>query len=238
MCFSLYLSLLFSAIEANGFVYCIFKFQIEVNMIKSEQETKNLKLKRDLIFLILQFLNEEKYTESLHKLEWESGCFFNMNYFEELIIDGNWDEMERYLSGFTKLDDNYSRKIFFELRKYKYLEALDRRDHVAATTIFVNELKVFLAFNQDVFNDLTKLLTLDDFRENKQLASYINATDARSKMLVWFRDLMKANVVFHDRLNFPNLADSRLRNLINQSHPNPSYLIKALTTCGCIVNQL
>ncbi|KAI7988920.1 Topless-related protein 2 [Camellia lanceoleosa] len=186
-------------------------------MIKSEQETKNLKLKRDLIFLILQFLNGEKYTESLHKLECESSCFFNMNYFEELIIDGNWDEMERYLLGFTKLDDNYSTKIFFELRKYKYLEALDRCDHVAATTILVNELKVFSAFNQDVFNDLTKPLTLDDFRENKQLASYINATDARSKMLVWFRDLIKANVVFHDRLNFPNLADSRLRNLINQS---------------------
>ncbi|THG02980.1 hypothetical protein TEA_011472 [Camellia sinensis var. sinensis] len=66
-------------------------------------------------------------------------------------------------------------------------------DHVAAIAIFVNELKLFSAFNEDVFNDLTKLLTLDDFR-----------------------DLIKANVVFHNRLNFPNLADSRSQNLINQ----------------------
>lgn len=40
----------------------------------------------------------------------------------------------------------------------------------------MNELKLFSAFNEDVFNDLTKLLTLDDFRENKLLAGYTNAT--------------------------------------------------------------
>lgn len=40
---------------------------------------------------------------------------------------GEWDEVEKYLSGFTKVDDNrYSMKIFFEIRKQKYLEALDR----------------------------------------------------------------------------------------------------------------
>lgn len=40
---------------------------------------------------------------------------------------GEWDEVEKYLSGFTKVEDNrYSMKIFFEIRKQKYLEALDR----------------------------------------------------------------------------------------------------------------
>lgn len=40
---------------------------------------------------------------------------------------GEWEEVEKYLSGFTKVDDNrYSMKIFFEIRKQKYLEALDR----------------------------------------------------------------------------------------------------------------
>lgn len=50
-----------------------------------------------------------------------------MKYFEEKVHAGEWDEVERYLSGFTKVDDNrYSMKIFFEIRKQKYLEALDR----------------------------------------------------------------------------------------------------------------
>ena len=50
-----------------------------------------------------------------------------MKYFEEKVHAGEWDEVEKYLSGFTKVDDNrYSMKIFFEIRKQKYLEALDR----------------------------------------------------------------------------------------------------------------
>jgi hypothetical protein len=35
--------------------------------------------------------------------------------------------VEKYLSGFTKVDDNrYSMKIFFEITEQKYLEALHR----------------------------------------------------------------------------------------------------------------
>ncbi|CAL5394888.1 unnamed protein product [Camellia sinensis] len=99
-------------------------------------------------------------------LECKSCCFFNLNYFEELILNGN----RKIPFWFHQVGDNeYSRKIFFELRTQKC-------DHVAAIAIFVNELKLFSAFNEDVFNDLTKLLTLDDFRENKLLAGYTNAT--------------------------------------------------------------
>lgn len=50
-----------------------------------------------------------------------------MKYFEEKVQAGEWEEVEKYLSGYTKVDDNrYSMKIFFEIRKQKYLEALDR----------------------------------------------------------------------------------------------------------------
>ncbi|CAD6212605.1 unnamed protein product [Miscanthus lutarioriparius] len=84
-------------------------------------------LSRELVFLILQFLDEEKFKEMVHKLEQESGFYFNMKHFEDLVQGGEWDEVERYLSGFTKLEDNrYSMKIFFDIRKQKYLEALDR----------------------------------------------------------------------------------------------------------------
>lgn len=61
------------------------------------------------------------------RLEQESGFFFNMKHFEDQVLAGEWDEVERYLCGFTKVEDNrYSMKIFFEIRKQKYLEALDR----------------------------------------------------------------------------------------------------------------
>lgn len=60
------------------------------------------------------------------RLEQESGFRFNMQHFEDLVNQGKWDDVERYLSGFTTLEDNrYSMKIYFEIRKQKYLEALE-----------------------------------------------------------------------------------------------------------------
>lgn len=122
-------------------------------------------LSRELVFLILQFLDEEKFKETVHKLEQESGFFFNMKYFEDEVHNGNWDEVQRYLSGFTKVDDNrYSMKIFFEIRKQKYLEALDKHDRSKAVEILAKDLKVFATFNEELFKEITQLLTLENFR--------------------------------------------------------------------------
>ncbi|KAI6681612.1 hypothetical protein NL676_035493 [Syzygium grande] len=202
-------------------------------------------LSRELVFLILQFLDEEKFRETVHKLEQESGFFFNMRYFEDLVTNGEWDDVEKYLSGFTKVDDNrYSMKIFFEIRKQKYLEALDKRDRAKAVEILVKDLKVFAAFNEDLFKEITQLLTLENFRENEQLSKYGDTKSARSIMLAELKKLIEANPLFRDKLQFPTLKNSRLRTLINQSlnwqhqlckNPRPNPDIKTLFvdhTCG------
>ncbi|KAG5115177.1 hypothetical protein JHK84_041290 [Glycine max] len=202
-------------------------------------------LSRELVFLILQFLDEEKFKETVHKLEQESGFFFNMKYFEDEVHNGNWDEVERYLSGFTKVDDNrYSMKIFFEVMKQKYLEALDKHDRSKAVEILVKDLKVFATFNDELFKEITQLLTLENFRENEQLSKYCDTKSARAIMLVELKKLIEANPLFHDKLQFPNLKSSRLRTLINQSlnwqhqlckNPRPNPDIKTLFvdhSCG------
>ncbi|KAG9138166.1 hypothetical protein Leryth_001396 [Lithospermum erythrorhizon] len=195
-------------------------------------------LSRELVFLILQFLEEEKFKESVHRLEQESGFFFNMKYFEEKVHAGEWDEVEKYLSGFTKVDDNrYSMKIFFEIRKQKYLEALDKQDKAKAVDILVNDLKVFSTFNEDLFKEITQLLTLTNFRENEQLSKYGDTKTARSIMLIELKKLIEANPLFREKLVFPTLRASRLRTLINQSlnwqhqlckNPRPNPDIKTL----------
>ncbi|KAI7980950.1 Protein TOPLESS [Camellia lanceoleosa] len=152
-------------------------------------------LSRELVFLILQFLDEEKFKETVHKLEQESGFFFNMRYFEDEVHNGNWDEVERYLSGFTKL-----------------------------------------------FKEITQLLTLENFRENEQLSKYGDTKSARAIMLLVLKKLMEANPLFRDKLQFPNLKNSRLRTLINQSlnwqhqlckNPRPNPDIKTLVDHSC-----
>ncbi|KAL0904778.1 hypothetical protein M5K25_026928 [Dendrobium thyrsiflorum] len=202
-------------------------------------------LSRELVFLILQFLDEEKFKDTVHKLEHESGFFFNMKYFEDEVHNGNWDEVERYLSGFTKVDDNrYSMKIFFEIRKQKYLEALDKHERSKAVDILVKDLKVFASFNEDLFKEITQLLTMENFRENEQLSKYGDTKSARAIMLVELKKLIEANPLFRDKLQFPNLKSSRLRTLINQSlnwqhqlckNPRPNPDIKTLFvdhSCG------
>ncbi|KAG9450199.1 hypothetical protein H6P81_010164 [Aristolochia fimbriata] len=202
-------------------------------------------LSRELVFLILQFLEEEKFKEAVHKLEQESGFYFNWRYFEEAVVNGEWDEVEKYLSGFTKVDDNrYSMKIFFEIRKQKYLEALDKHDRSKAVDILVKDLKVFAAFNEDLFKEITQLLTLENFRENEQLSKYGDTKSARNIMLVELKKLIEANPLFREKLQFPALKASRLRTLINQSlnwqhqlckTPRPNPDIKTLFvdhSCG------
>ncbi|XVF28270.1 hypothetical protein REPUB_Repub15cG0015300 [Reevesia pubescens] len=197
-------------------------------------------LSRELVFLILQFLEEEKFKESVHRLEQESGFFFNMKYFEEKALAGEWDEVEKYLSGFTKVDDNrYSMKIFFEIRKQKYLEALDRNDRAKAVEILVKDLKVFSTFNEELYKEITLLLTMENFRENEQLSKYGDTKSARSIMLVELKKLIEANPLFREKLVLPTLKASRLRTLINQSlnwqhqlckNPRPNPDIKTLFT--------
>jgi hypothetical protein len=202
-------------------------------------------LSRELVFLILQFLDEEKFKDTVHRLEKESGFFFNMRYFEDSVTAGEWDDVEKYLSGFTKVDDNrYSMKIFFEIRKQKYLEALDKKDHAKAVDILVKELKVFSTFNEELFKEITMLLTLTNFRENEQLSKYGDTKSARGIMLGELKKLIEANPLFRDKLQFPSLKNSRLRTLINQSlnwqhqlckNPRPNPDIKTLFvdhTCG------
>ncbi|KAL6568020.1 Topless-related protein 4 [Orobanche hederae] len=195
-------------------------------------------LSRELVFLILQFLDEEKFKETVHKLEKESGFFFNMRYFEDAVTNGEWEDVEKYLSGFTKVDDNrYSMKIFFEIRKQKFLEALDKRDDSKAVEILRKDLKAFSVFNEDLFKEITMLLTLQNFRENDQLSKYGDTKSARAIMLVELKKLIEANPLFRDKLQFPTLKNSRLRTLINQSlnwqhqlckNPKPNPDIKTL----------
>ncbi|AQK93800.1 hypothetical protein ZEAMMB73_Zm00001d010300 [Zea mays] len=99
---------------------------------------------------------------SEHKM-CEEGMFF-CSLCEADVYAGEWDEVEKYLSGFTKVDDNrYSMKIFFEITKKKYLEALHRHDRAKAVDILVNDLKVFLTFNEEFYKEITQLLTLENF---------------------------------------------------------------------------
>ncbi|KAM7462183.1 hypothetical protein LguiA_030304 [Lonicera macranthoides] len=124
-----------------------------------------MSLRKELIFLILQFCDDEDLKKTAHVLEEETSIFFNMMNFENLVIGGNWDEAERYLLGFIGIhNDKISIKIYFEIRKQKFLEALDHDDCVKALDILLKDLKVVASSNEELYKEMTLLLTLRDFR--------------------------------------------------------------------------
>ncbi|KAL5853179.1 hypothetical protein ACOSQ3_008297 [Xanthoceras sorbifolium] len=175
-------------------------------------------LSEELVFLILQFFNEEGLKRSAHLLERETGLYFDMKFFEEMVLDGNWEEVERYLSSFTKVDDNrYSTKIYFEIRKQNFLEALDSKNHAKALNILTKDLKVFAPGNEELFNEMTLLLTLDDIREHESLSMYGDTRSARKVMMPELKKVIEANPIFRGKLKFPTIKRNRLRRLINQS---------------------
>ncbi|KAL3497852.1 hypothetical protein ACH5RR_040584 [Cinchona calisaya] len=183
-------------------------------------------LNKDLVFVVLQFL-KQNYKGTVHKLEKESGFFFNMEYFEECVKRGDWYEVENYISGFTKLDDNnYSTDIFFLIRKQKYCEALDKGEDAKALEILRRELQVFRTMKEGSIKELTDLL-----RENKEhnniksnrttlvneLKKLRDIKSNRTTLLNKLKKLIEANPVFHQKLEFPNIEPSRLPKLISQS---------------------
>ncbi|KAG6770776.1 hypothetical protein POTOM_026470 [Populus tomentosa] len=175
-------------------------------------------LSKDLVLFISQFLDEEGFKETARMLERESSYYFNMKFFEDMICSGDWDEAERYFSCFTKLSDNrFSMKVYFEIRKQKFLEAMDNKDCAKALDILVKDLKTFVPYNEELFKEMTLLLTLNDIRDHESLSMYSDAGSARKVMRVELKKLIEANPLFSEKLEFLNVASHWLRRLINQS---------------------
>ncbi|KAL8157869.1 hypothetical protein AgCh_002547 [Apium graveolens] len=118
-------------------------------------------LNKEIVFLRLQYCDEKNYNNVFHWLATNSGFYFDMKYFENAITNGEYDEVEKYFSAFTKFDDNpHSLSIFFEIRKQIYLEALDKPDYGNAAEILKNDLTVLSTSHGSLLDEMTLLLRL------------------------------------------------------------------------------
>ncbi|XP_045791854.1 protein TPR1-like [Trifolium pratense] len=177
---------------------------------------ESLSLNQEMMVLVLQYLDEENLKETMHKMEQESAIYFNLKYFEKKVLDGEWEESEKYLRGFTSIDDNaFSMKMFFEIRKQNYYEALESNDKTRAVEILVNDLKIFSTYDQAIYKQLTHLLTLDNLRENIHLSQYQDVRSARDLLMTELKRLINLNNRLNNKLKLPKLSESRLRHLIN-----------------------
>ncbi|KAG2400304.1 Topless-related protein [Vigna angularis] len=176
---------------------------------------ENSALSKDLVFLTLQFLNEEGLKETAQRLECESGLYFNMKHFEEMLVVGKWNEAESYLSRFTRIDDNmHSTKIYFEIRKQKYLEALDMEHASLSTYGDANSVRKIVA------DGIIKLV-----EENPQLHGKLKFPTFRKQRLYYLlnQSLNWQHKVCKDPLGVSDMK-TFLMDRVSGSSLNPSSL--------------
>ncbi|CAJ1972066.1 unnamed protein product [Sphenostylis stenocarpa] len=173
-------------------------------------------LNKELALLVLQYFHEQSFKEAARMLGSESGLFFDLKYFEDMVLKGKWDEAENYLLRFTKVKDNdYSIKIYFEMRKQKYFEALDNNDRYKALDILLKDLKVFAQGNEKLIKDLSHLLIVDNIREIKP--TYRDAISARKNLMFEIKKIIIQHPLLCGKLKLPDIEIHRLRHLLNQS---------------------
>ncbi|KAL9300656.1 putative transcription factor WD40-like family [Arabidopsis thaliana] len=185
-------------------------------MILDEKNRKNL------VFLILQFFDEEGYEESLHLLEQDSGVFFDFSYLSNAILNGNWKDADDYLSAFTSPEANtFSRKMFFGLFKLKFSEAPDRSGGSEAVKIFSKDLRRIPVLKDDSFDDLVEVIAVDDMRIPEETCC-VDKAPGRAKLCVDLHKLAESNPSLRGKLDFPSLNKSALLALISLLCPNCS----------------
>ncbi|AES66309.2 topless-like protein [Medicago truncatula] len=160
-------------------------------------------------------------------MEKETGVFIDLKYFQEKILDGEFDESEKYLSAFTNITDSQSSmKMFFQIRKQKYLEALDRNDKAMAVEILVKDFKIFSTYNNDIYSEIINLITLDNFRENVKLSHYKDVKSIRIALMEELKNMIDNNPILKNKIMLPSLRSLRLRFMINHGlnwqYPKPN----------------
>ncbi|KAL7187353.1 hypothetical protein ACSBR1_037425 [Camellia fascicularis] len=182
--------------------------------MNSDQETGDIMsgIDREKLSLVLQSLTEINFRKTHHVLESEAGVFIDIKYVEELVANKKWDEVTRYVSGFTKWDDNHhSTTINFIFWSWKYFEALDKCNLHKATDILTNKLQVFSEFNEELMKEMTFILKCHLRLANREIQRK-NLKGTLSKKC------LKELPIIH----FPTLAYSKLKHLFLQGNPNNS----------------
>ncbi|GAV60552.1 hypothetical protein CFOL_v3_04082 [Cephalotus follicularis] len=106
--------------------------------------------------------------------------------------------------------------MLFEMRKQKYLEALDNSDRVKALDILMTGLKEFFSDDDHVFRGLTLLLSVNDFRQNELFSTYTDAKSARTNLMTKLKNLIAVNCLLREKVKFPSIPPSRSMHLLQQ----------------------
>ncbi|KAI5679631.1 hypothetical protein M9H77_00858 [Catharanthus roseus] len=178
---------------------------------------RSLSLNREIPLLILQFLKDQGFSETVHELEQSTSAFLDFSYLAQLVIDGKLNDAESYLSAFTRLldDQSISEKVLWNIKKQKFLEALDEHDQAKAIGILRNDL----TFGQDEeeVKELKNLVELRNFRDCPNFANF-DKKSTREDLVMELGSLILNDTLLQSKAHFPAMEDNRLMRLALQGY--------------------
>ncbi|KEH22771.1 Ramosa 1 enhancer locus 2 protein, putative [Medicago truncatula] len=118
----------------------------------------------------------------IYKLERKTGLYIDMEHFEDMILKRKWDEAKNYLSGFAKVETTITQSKYILslenkniLRHWTFFVYFISNNRTKASNILMKDLKVFRSKSEELFKDLTHLLTINNIREHPLLSTYQDA---------------------------------------------------------------
>jgi WD40 repeat protein len=215
----------------------------------SEQKAASaLRMKQEIIGLILQHLEENGLRRSMHLLESEACYYFDMSYTKQMWQEGRWRELLDYLEPFlnqaSAADEKKVKYLRWVIHRQHYWELIEAQKWVEAASLLSNQLKEINSFVPDnnYYSELQNLLLQSLSKENRSEASKKFA-DPNVRMENWnavAEKLIGSIGIIADKTKKPHIPQpSRLRTIINQSlnwqhsrcdpkDPNPQMLDNSL----------
>lgn len=123
--------------------------------------------------------------------------------------------------------------LWRQLRKQKYLEALDGNQLEAAVRILRDELRDFRDVAAATFSKLCALLAEDRFRDHPELAGFGTITESREALRLELLRLTDANPDLRERVSLPGLPGvTDMRAAPAGGGSNPATAPNALGSSG------
>ncbi|PRP73573.1 hypothetical protein PROFUN_02582 [Planoprotostelium fungivorum] len=133
-----------------------------------------------LLFMIMDFLKSIGFDQSLHRLESESGIYFDSEYVRENLELGEWDKVMTYVRSFIEWNASKDGDfILFELGRQRLIEAFVRNDRREASRILMQDLSGLQTSSEKHYVELTRVIQLDNLSLWSPLRGYTSHEQVR-----------------------------------------------------------
>ena len=168
--------------------------------------------KNDLLLIIMDYLYSEGLYQSYISLEDESKI--NLFKYEEkleilrkCILDGDWEEAEKFLSKLKTIENFPYTKLLFEIKKEKLIEEVESQQNDYSTNVLAQELRDIQSLGlENDFNDLINFLK-DNEKEEKNIIN---------RRLNIFNSIRKNLVFLYPTKNEIIIAPGKLKKMISK----------------------